>query len=242
MMVKFLIVMMLLIYSSIYLNGTSYADPVYYKFDGSIGSVHDTATNTAASDMYTVGDLVSYTIMVDTAIPGRYTNMVGQTHINDPYSSNDYGYSYSYYAELIYGDFIPEVNGGSNNHPLYDTAVYNTAEDWYRFGRAEGSIKLGSDDSNIRISDTASPNDGTIFIPTWEIGKVLSLEARSYDEVTFREWSYIRGDVTLTAMTSYLPAASVPEPSLGLLLGISLIGLVGAGVVRRIKQKAIANS
>ncbi len=36
---------------------------------------------------------------------------------------------------------------------------------------------------------------------------------------------------------------SVPEPSLGLLLGISLIGLVGVGAVRRIKQnKEVANS
>ncbi len=35
---------------------------------------------------------------------------------------------------------------------------------------------------------------------------------------------------------------SVPEPSLGLLLGISLIGLVGAGAVRKIKQKKVANT
>ncbi len=38
-------------------------------------------------------------------------------------------------------------------------------------------------------------------------------------------------------------SSPVPEPSLGLLLGISLIGLVGAGTVRKIKQnKEVANS
>ncbi len=41
----------------------------------------------------------------------------------------------------------------------------------------------------------------------------------------------------------YGESHSVPEPSLGLLLGISLAGLVGAGTVRKIKQKkAVANS
>ncbi len=36
--------------------------------------------------------------------------------------------------------------------------------------------------------------------------------------------------------------ASVPEPSIGLLLGISLIGLVGVGAVRKIKKRKVANS
>ncbi len=35
---------------------------------------------------------------------------------------------------------------------------------------------------------------------------------------------------------------SVPEPSLGLLLGISLVGLVGVGAVRKIKRKKVANT
>ncbi len=46
-----------------------------------------------------------------------------------------------------------------------------------------------------------------------------------------RALAVLDGDVT-----------AVPEPSLGLLLGISLIGLVGVGVVRKIKQMKVANS
>ncbi len=38
-------------------------------------------------------------------------------------------------------------------------------------------------------------------------------------------------------MTAY--SFSVPEPSLGLLLGISLLGLVGVGTVRKIRQRAV---
>ncbi len=37
-------------------------------------------------------------------------------------------------------------------------------------------------------------------------------------------------------------AVCVPEPTLGILLGISLMGLVGAGAVRKLKQRKIANS
>ncbi len=44
-------------------------------------------------------------------------------------------------------------------------------------------------------------------------------------------WAYREGNV-----------AAVPEPSLGLLLGITLIGLVGVGAVRKIKQNKPANS
>ncbi len=39
-----------------------------------------------------------------------------------------------------------------------------------------------------------------------------------------------------------IDAVAVPEPSLGALLGISLIGLVGAGAVRRFKNKAVDNT
>ncbi|GAX60604.1 prenyltransferase/squalene oxidase [Candidatus Scalindua japonica] len=37
-------------------------------------------------------------------------------------------------------------------------------------------------------------------------------------------------------------SASVPEPSLDLLIGISLVGLVGVGAARKIKRKTVANS
>ncbi len=36
--------------------------------------------------------------------------------------------------------------------------------------------------------------------------------------------------------------AAVPEPTLGLLLGISLVGLVGVGVARKIKQGKVTNA
>ncbi len=47
-----------------------------------------------------------------------------------------------------------------------------------------------------------------------------------------------RGFIVVPNGAEQIPP-EVPEPSLALLLGISLIGLVGVGAVRRIKQKAV---
>ncbi len=53
----------------------------------------------------------------------------------------------------------------------------------------------------------------------------------------------IEGDSFFTGASLTIGVETVPEPGLGLLLGISLIGLVGVGAVRKIKQKkAVASS
>ncbi len=50
------------------------------------------------------------------------------------------------------------------------------------------------------------------------------------------------GKITWTESDIAHHGFCVPEPSLGLLLGISLIGLVGAGAVRRFKQNKVTGS
>ncbi len=47
------------------------------------------------------------------------------------------------------------------------------------------------------------------------------------------------GGGEIYTMNGRFEVQPVPEPSLGLLLGISLVGLVGAGAVRKIRQKAV---
>ncbi len=41
---------------------------------------------------------------------------------------------------------------------------------------------------------------------------------------------------------TFMPSVPVPEPGLGLLLSMSLVGLIGVGVVRRFKKREVANS
>ncbi|GAX61496.1 cell surface protein [Candidatus Scalindua japonica] len=50
-------------------------------------------------------------------------------------------------------------------------------------------------------------------------------------------------ETSMAVHSIHVSAQSVPEPSLGLLLGLTLVGLVGVGGVRKIKQKeAVANT
>ncbi len=45
-----------------------------------------------------------------------------------------------------------------------------------------------------------------------------------------------------TFLSGGIVPVAVPEPTLGILLGISLTGLIGVGVVRKIRQKKVANT
>ncbi len=77
----------------------------------------------------------------------------------------------------------------------------------------------------------------------------LLIEGQHYD--IFKGVNYADNQWAITIRTkteigyralSGIQIVAVPEPSLGLLLGISLIGLVGVGAVRKIKQRKVANS
>ncbi|GAX60657.1 carbamate kinase [Candidatus Scalindua japonica] len=54
-------------------------------------------------------------------------------------------------------------------------------------------------------------------------------------------WNTLAFHFTMSCANDVIEG-SVPEPSLELLFGISLVGLVGVGAVRRIKQKTVVNS
>ncbi len=72
----------------------------------------------------------------------------------------------------------------------------------------------------------------------WDSGSALVFPDLTHEIVT-PPGSGAISHITAYGYISSSEIPEVPEPSLGLLLGISLIGLVGAGAVRRIKQKAV---
>ncbi|GAX61497.1 DNA-directed RNA polymerase, sigma subunit (sigma70/sigma32) [Candidatus Scalindua japonica] len=58
---------------------------------------------------------------------------------------------------------------------------------------------------------------------------------------TDQEWA-VGSTHPVIGMNLYRQTASVPEPSLKLFLGFSLVGMIGVGTVRKIKQKTVNNS
>ncbi len=220
---------------------TTHADPVYYTFGGTITTINTTTNNSVAEDIYSIGESVSYTIMADLDLQGTRELHDGTiTTFNDrddTYITDNY-----FYAEFINGDIVPEVNGGMNNAPT-DVKHMNHGKE-HRYTQYRGPtnyntrIDMGSRDESIIFYKGTQYGGPANKFSNWVIGTTdITFSALGFNEL---DYSYISGTLTLGSISTQAPlAASVPEPSLGLLLGISLVGLVGVGAVRKLRQKAL---
>lgn len=182
------------------------AAPVYYTFEGTISVVNDGAG--IVSDLgLSVGSELSYTIMVDTDRIGTYTlnNGVVKDFLH-PWGIQ------SYYAELVSGVILPQVNGGVWNSPTVTASSNYGFDHWFQH------IYLGSPDSGLYFASFKSS--------VWELGLNGRISSTGYDA----QGRYSQIDLSEVILTNIsLSSTPVPEPSTALLLATGLAGLAAIG-------------
>ncbi len=136
---------------------------------------------------------------------------------------------------------------GSSTPPLTLTFDLGTIYDLasasvWNYNYTANNTKRGVKDFNILGS-----LDGTSYtsITTATLSEASGLNTQEAEIVSFSTSArYIQFELTsnyghesYTGLSEVRFSEAVPEPSLGLLLGISLVGLVGVGAVRKIKTE-----
>jgi hypothetical protein len=212
MMKKLLLSFFSVVVFSVVVNSAE-ASPKYYTFEGTVTWIADGAGMIANKDVsLTYGDAVSYTWLIDYDRPGSYTLNSGLTY-------NGAG---NFYADIVSGLRLHEVNGGFYNSPG------NIAEHNYGVGTTNGYLNGGSDDLFLQIyniSDIRGLSVGDTGMSSYE---------RAFDEKgnATRFQSF---DLKVTSVSDSIPQP-VPEPSTVFLFGAGIAGV--AFLKRRKNSKA----
>lgn len=125
------------------LAGNTQSAPLYYSFDGTIGLITDDLGIIADAGL-SLGSSISYTILVDTERLATATRVDGSVHTY-PDTTPDYDY---FFADLISGSEIDEVDGGSHNE-TFSVTEWNIGNDLYNSTVA--LLNVGSQDNNIMV-------------------------------------------------------------------------------------------
>ena len=145
-----------------------------------------------ASEGYKVGDQVSAKFAVDYSSHGRLTLNSGETVIpKDPQMTNDV-HEY-FYAKLINGTRMPELDGGLNNGSN-DVRLYEIGYDESAPNMNNGVLKGGSDDSSLTVMKTSLTDANVEY---WIIGEHFKGILRSCGN---QNCSLVLTDMVLTAI------------------------------------------
>lgn len=176
-----------------------------YSFSGHITTLDRDNAGTIAALGFAVGDPVAVVFEIDFAQPGRSVLNNGDTIVLAPYSWDELRIDY-FYARLIAGTRLPEVNGGMYNDP---EDVSESLTGWNRtdWTGQRGVLQGGSRDSSFRL-DRFDPYPGGTApdwrVQDWRVGTTV--------------WGHIAGmsDLDFSLMTAEMRLDSilpVPEPT-----------------------------
>lgn len=151
-------------------NSDSNAEPqeIYktYTFEGSISDLVFDGGGIIASEGYKVGDPISAKFAVDFLGKGTMTLNSGEIIIpKDPEMTNDV-HSY-FYARLLSGTRMPELNGGINNGPN-DVKSYEIGYNESSPIGNSGVLQGGSDDSNLTVRKDSMVDAN---VQNWGVGE-----------------------------------------------------------------------
>lgn len=163
-----------------------------YTFEGSISELVFDGGSIIASQGYKVGDHVSAKYAVEFLGQGKMTLNSGEIIVpKDPQMTNDV-HSY-FYANLMSGTRMPEVNGGMNNGPndvnLYEIG-YNGSSPMGNTGVLQG----GSGDSSLVVMKESQTDAN---VQNWVTGEHFKGILSSCSE---QNCSLVWADMVLTAI------------------------------------------
>ena len=163
-----------------------------YTFEGSISEFVFDGGGVFASQGYKVGDHVSAKFAIDFLGQGKMTLNSGEIVIpKDPQMTNDV-HSY-FYANLLSGTRMPELNGGMNNGPN-DVKLYEMGYNESSPMGNSGVLKGGSGDSNLAVIKESQLDTN---VQNWVTGEHFKGILSSCSE---QNCSLVWADMVLTAI------------------------------------------
>jgi len=216
-------------------SATAFCQSALYSFSGRVTGIHRDGAGTIAALGWAVGDPVSVSFEVDFAMPGMERLNDGSVSALAPVVWEEGRIDY-FFARMVAGTLLPEVNGGMYNDPE------NVSENLAGWNRADwqgnrGVLYGGSQDSHFRL-ERFDPWPGGIEdwqVQQWQVGTALQGFITGFSDL---DYSMMQADMRLDSIIA------VPEPgvpSLLLLGGLSWL-ICGGREANRWSERGRATS
>jgi hypothetical protein len=221
---------LLLTFAFLLPSATAFCQSALYSFSGRVTGFHRDGAGTIAALSWAVGDPVSVSFEVDFATPGLERLNDGYVVALAPVVWDEGRVDY-FYARMVAGTLLPDVNGGMYNEPEHlseSLAGWNRA-DWQG---NRGVLYGGSQDSQFRL-ERFDPWPGGMEdwqVQRWQVGTAVQGFICGFSDL---DYSMMQADMRLDSIIV------VPEPS-----AVSLLPLGGMVCVlwgRRRAKKSVGD-